>query len=1315
MAEKGKIGEAYLELRAKMDKFEAELKRAKIATGNASKSMQGALDQVEKKNKGLVKSLFSLRGALIAVGGTATIMMAKRWVEASNRQEQAIQRIRALLKAQGKDYQTLTPLIEKVTAAYQRKTTYGDEVQMEAMSKLLGITKNTQQAMKAWPLVMDLAAGAGMDLGAAAMYVGRAMEGQPEMLARYVPAIRNLAKEERTWANVQKILKERFAGVAEEMAKTPAGKVQQLANAWGDFQEKLGDIVKIAIIPFLNKFLKGINYLMDNWRILGETIWKLTKETFIQLGKMVWGFFTNRSVFEAGINLLKQFEISYIKIWGHTLELAGKIIARSASIIWAPLVKSLQWLSEEVRYYFQLGIERGRDAFLRGLNQITPYFVKTANLFIDAVNLMIGGAENFTNLFLTGIRKLKTGWDVMMKGIAWFAEHILRKKLPDWMTSFEADWEVKFGKIKKISEDALTFKIPPSTLKEPAKFTARMSEAWDIIKKQYAEIPKDLQKYVEDLRAEWDKITVAAGKFGVAVDWESYTKRISELVEKLKEGAITTEEFEKNLANLNKELEKTEETIKKLASEEEKNKEIADRNTQMWKDYYEGKEALAKGARILAERGLKNEEKKNKEVADRDTQMWKDYYEGKEALAKGARILAENNLKSEEKKNKEVIDKHTQMWADYYEGKKALIEGYRKAAAENLGKEEGENKEIANRNIQMWKDYYEGEKALIEGTRILAEQGLKNEEKKNKEVADKNAQMWIDYYAGKRALAEGARILAENRLESEEKKNREEANRIEKMWVDYYEGKKALVEGYRKAAAKSLGEEEGKNREIADKNTQMWRDYYEGEKALAEGARILAERRLKDEEDKNREVVNKNIQMWIDYYKGKKTLEEEYAKVMTDRFKREEEENRKIADRNTEMWRNYYEGKKALAEGYRKAVAENLGKEEDKNREMTGRFAQMWADYYAGKKALEEGYAKVVADRFEKEREKNKEVADRNTQMWVDYYEGQKALDEKYRKAIMENLEKEENKNKEEADRTRQMWKDYYEGKKILAEEYRKVASRNFKKEGEENKETADRTHQMWIDYYAGKRALAEGYAKAAADRLENEEKKNRETTDRMAQMWEDYYEGQRALAEGAKILAEKSKSSWQKFCDDFANTWNVAKENVIAGFTSLQDGIQGFMQSIISAWSSTISKWLKGALTFRDFMDRMFQNILNAFLDMVAQMIAQKMFLALFGPMPLAKGGMVLGHLEPIAPIPSAQAGRLFTKPTLAMVAEGGPERVLNPQETREYEQRRLGNTYITINAIDAKSFERRLRESPDTIVSIVNENIQRRGVLRR
>jgi len=551
--------ELVIQLKAQIQQFESQMKKASSIAKDAGQKMGKAIEETEKKSKGLVKSLFSLKGALAAVGATAAIMMAKRWVEASNRQEQAVQRIRALIKAQGEDYERLTPIIEKATAALQKKTTYADEVQIEAMARMKAVGVDTLKMLKAWPLVLDVAAGTGMDLATAAMYVGRAMEGQPEMLARYVPAIRNLSKEQRDWTHVQEILIRQFRGVAEEMARTPAGKVQQLANAWGDFQEKLGDIIKIAIVPFLERFLKGITYLMDNWKILGRVMFEITKETFIQLGKIVMKFFTDREAFEAGIKLLGEFFKSWLKICGESLKTAGLVVARASSVIWAPFIKSLEWLADNFRYYFQLGIEKAKKAIATGLNVLSQIFIKLVNFVTQKViNPIIVGFETFANSIVGSISGAVGSVVNVLSRVPNFilkAFGTSKEELKKFAEDVKNKWKVELDKIPKIAEDALTIKIPESTLREPAKFTAKMSEAWETIKAMYGEIPKDIQKYIEDLKEEWDNVMASAKNFGEKIDWEGYCDKIAALVEGFKEGTISAEDLKEELGNLTGELE----------------------------------------------------------------------------------------------------------------------------------------------------------------------------------------------------------------------------------------------------------------------------------------------------------------------------------------------------------------------------------------------------------------------------------------------------------------------------------------------------------------------------------------------------------------------------------------------------------------------------------------------------------------------------------------------------------------------------------------------------------------------------------------
>jgi len=213
--------------------------------------------------KSVKNAIFSVKSALVGVAAYLIGRYVSAWVQAAKKQEDAIQKVLAMAKSQGTMYKGLRAEIEKTTAALQDKTTFGDEEQMEAMSKMVATGADVTTAMKDMSLVMDLATAAGMDLGTAGMYVARAMIGQPEMLARYVPAIRDLAKEERDWATVKKILVKQFEGTAEAIAKTPFGLMKQIANLWGDIKEKFGAFIaewtaKSGALEAMKGILDGI-------------------------------------------------------------------------------------------------------------------------------------------------------------------------------------------------------------------------------------------------------------------------------------------------------------------------------------------------------------------------------------------------------------------------------------------------------------------------------------------------------------------------------------------------------------------------------------------------------------------------------------------------------------------------------------------------------------------------------------------------------------------------------------------------------------------------------------------------------------------------------------------------------------------------------------------------------------------------------------------------------------------------------------------------------------------------------------------------
>jgi hypothetical protein len=107
-----------------------------------------------------------------------------------------------------------------------------------------------------------------------------------------------------------------------------------------------------------------------------------------------------------------------------------------------------------------------------------------------------------------------------------------------------------------------------------------------------------------------------------------------------------------------------------------------------------------------------------------------------------------------------------------------------------------------------------------------------------------------------------------------------------------------------------------------------------------------------------------------------------------------------------------------------------------------------------------------------------------------------------------------------------------------------------------------------------------------------------------------------------------------------------------------------------------------------------------NALLDIVADVISQ-----------LIAAGLTqwIGKATGMA-IPAAQYGGIVTRPTLALVGEAGPEAII------PLDRAGMGGTVnVTINAVDAPSFQRLLRQNPSAVAEAAAIAVGRNNPLTR
>ncbi len=215
------------------------------------------------------KELFTIKNAVAGMGLT---YLGNKLIQASNKQEEAVQRARAAIEQLGGSWDAVGKKLLDLASKRQELTWFGDEDTLRAFALATDAAGDYEEVMRNISLIQDIAAGTGRDLATIAEYVGRAIGGDVNMLARYVPAIRRLNKEQRDWTHVRQILLKTYGGRAEELVKTEAGALKQTANNLGDLVEKGGDLLKKVLMPLVNILNPIVTWLNNTSQSLRNLI-----------------------------------------------------------------------------------------------------------------------------------------------------------------------------------------------------------------------------------------------------------------------------------------------------------------------------------------------------------------------------------------------------------------------------------------------------------------------------------------------------------------------------------------------------------------------------------------------------------------------------------------------------------------------------------------------------------------------------------------------------------------------------------------------------------------------------------------------------------------------------------------------------------------------------------------------------------------------------------------------------------------------------------------------------------------------------------
>ena len=189
---------------------------------------------------GIARHRKAIGVGMTAIGGAITGIAALA-IKSSLEQQVGINRLDQALKNVGQSYDGQRDAIERVIEAQQRKTNFGDEAQRDALQKLVVIGGKWAGSLEALKVTTDVAAGANIDLNAAALLVGKAIAGETSSLSRYGITLEKGA----TQTEIMAALTRQFGGAAEAAADP----MTQMKNRMGDMLQVLGD----ALLPIMER------------------------------------------------------------------------------------------------------------------------------------------------------------------------------------------------------------------------------------------------------------------------------------------------------------------------------------------------------------------------------------------------------------------------------------------------------------------------------------------------------------------------------------------------------------------------------------------------------------------------------------------------------------------------------------------------------------------------------------------------------------------------------------------------------------------------------------------------------------------------------------------------------------------------------------------------------------------------------------------------------------------------------------------------------------------------------------------------------
>lgn len=373
--------------------FKAKL----LGIGGGTKDFSNKVKTAGTSVKGLIGKLAGI--AAVAGSAKALVDFGKSTLEAANEQIFAEQRLERLMLNVKGNTKAGVDNIKAYADELKKVTTLSGDTIIAGASQLATFGLNEKNIKTLIPVLNDLAVGQyGVNVSQEQMMqsanlLGKVMYGQVGALSEagivfdetQKEILKNGTEAEKAAAFVE-IMKVNFGGLAETMAQTPEGRIQQFKNAWDDVKEEIGKKLYPLVTDFLGFLAQYIPKMSDMLLGLIDRVVPVIKKGIDAVKPMMQSAFSTLTdkIFPTIDSALKSFKPVIKSVFSLITQRVIPAIGRIMEKMKGPFA----WLGESlevVRWAFEKSFGGNTGKYLENIaSNLLPAIGYALGALIDA-------------------------------------------------------------------------------------------------------------------------------------------------------------------------------------------------------------------------------------------------------------------------------------------------------------------------------------------------------------------------------------------------------------------------------------------------------------------------------------------------------------------------------------------------------------------------------------------------------------------------------------------------------------------------------------------------------------------------------------------------------------------------------------------------------------------------------------------------------------------------------------------------------------------------------------------------------------------